>query len=177
MLLVTKVKINGKTEKMAKDSQTGKELKPVRAPYVLKRTPQRVEHAGQEYLVDKIVDRMNQGHKLSLAIALEYPDVPKASYASIATKVKKHPYFIAYKELSLKLIHDKSAALQQNMLDLAFNSRSDMIKYSATKDSLDRIHGEAGKDAAADKPAMVFNFSFGDNPPAKPRVIIEGETA
>lgn len=163
---------------MAKDSQTGRELKPVRAPYTLKRTVQRLEHNGQEYLVDKIVDRMNQGHKLSVAIALEYPDVPKASYASIATKVKKHPYFIAYREASLKILSDKGAALQQNMLDLAFNSRSDMVKFSATKDAMDRVYGEAGADEDSKKPAMVFNFSFGDAAPkTAPSVFIEGETA
>ncbi|MGV9002389.1 MAG: hypothetical protein ACOH18_05555 [Candidatus Saccharimonadaceae bacterium] len=148
---------------MATNSQTGKRQLPAKAPYSLKRTVQRLEHGGQEYLVDVIVDEMNKGHKLSQAIKNCYPDVPAPTYSAIATKVKKHPYFVAYKEVSLKLISDKSAALQQNMLDLAFNSRSDMIKYSATKDSLDRIHGEAGKDNGAEKPLLVFNFSFGGN--------------
>lgn len=146
---------------MPTDSNSGRKIQPERKPYALKRTVQRLEHNGQEYLVDVIVDTMNQGHKLTQALRICYPDVPPASYSALATKVKKHPYFIAFKEVSMKILNDKGAALQQNMLDLAFNSRSDMVKFSATKDAMDRVYGEAGKDDSADKPLMVFNFSFG----------------
>ena len=159
---------------MATDSNTGKQLKPVRQPYALKRTVHRIEHGGQEYLLNDIIERMNGGLKLSLAIQQAYPNLPKPSVPALATKVKKHPYFQAYKDASLKVMQDQGAALQQNMLDLAFNSRSDMVKFSATKDAMDRVYGEADS-GEAEKPVMVFNFAFGDNAPKKHTTIIEGE--
>lgn len=166
---------------MAKDSQTGKDIKTPRAPYALKRTVHKFEHGGQEYIVDNVLEIMSQGYKVSQAVKIAFPNVPKESYPALTTKIKKHPYFVAYKEASLKLLTDKGAALQQNMLDLAFNSRSDMVKFSATKDAMDRIFGEAGAEPTDDKPSMVFNFSFGGQQPATVRVdpstIIEGETA
>lgn len=154
--------------------------KPEKKVYTLKRTVQRVEHNGQEYLVDQLVDKMNEGHKLSAAIKICYPTLPPASVAPLMTRVKKHPYFIAYKEASMKILNDKGPALQQNMLDLALNSRSDMVKFSATKDALDRIYGEADATPKDVTPVMSFNFSFGGNAPIKqvtvdPDRIIEGE--
>lgn len=160
---------------MATDSNTGKDLKQVRQPYTLKRTIHRVEHGGQEYVVNDIIDKMSKGHKLSAAIQIAYPIIPKPSVSALATKIKKHPYFQAYKDASLQLMQDQGAALQQNMLDLAFNSRSDMVKFQATKDGLDRVYGEANE-VGGDKPTMVFNFAFGTPAPAQPpRVVIEGE--
>lgn len=144
----------------------------------MKRTIHRVEHYGQEYIVDEVLEQMNQGLKLTAAIKTAYPMVPKESVVSIAAKVKKHPYFQAYKEASLKLLHDKGAALQQNLLDMAFNARSEMVRYSATTDAMDRVFGKKDEDTSDNKPTMVFNFSFGDNtpPPKVTTQIIDGET-
>lgn len=160
---------------MATDSNTGKQIKPVRPPYQLKRTIHRIEHGGQEYTVNEVIELMSKGNKMSTAIQIAYPNLPKLAVAPLATKIKKHPYFQAYKDASLKLMENQGAALQQNMLDLAFNSRSDMVKFQATKDSLDRVYGEA-TELGGEKPTMVFNFQFGDNPPkVEARTVIDGE--
>lgn len=153
----------------------------IKKPYALRRTIQRVEHNGQEYLVDKIIDTMNEGHKLSQAIKINYPDLPKASVAPLMGRIKKHPYYIAYKDASMKILNDKGPALQQNMLDLALNSRSDMVKFSATKDALDRVYGEADATPKDITPIMTFNFSFGGSAPVQqatidPDRIIDGDT-
>lgn len=143
----------------------------------MKRTVHRIEHYGQEYVVDEILELMNQGMKLSAAIKAAYPVLPKASVAPLAAKIKKHPYFQAYKDASLKLLHDKGAALQQNALDLAFGARSEMVRADMTKDLMNRVYGSAEEAADAAKPTMVFNFSFGNNsqPQKVTKEVIDGE--
>lgn len=120
-----------------------------------------VEHSGFRYEVDKICNIIDTGVEPKDALRTLYPTLPPKAIAPILAKVKKNAYYIARKDLEMNIVAAKGPELQQNLLDLAFNSRSEMVKYSATSDALDRVYGKKDQQEA-DKPQFVFNFSFGD---------------
>lgn len=141
-------------------------------------------YSGFVYDVAEIADYLDtNGGKLKDAVAALHPDIPKQSILPICTKLKRHPYMLARKDASLALLKSQGPKLQQNMLDLAFNSRSEMVKYNATKDGLDRIFGAAEDTGGGnEQPTFVFNFNMGGKEPTaaeraeSARKVIDGET-
>lgn len=142
-----------------------------------KMSKQTVELAGFQYEVDKICNVVDEGVELKDAIRTLHPTLPPKSIPKIVAKVKKHPYYIARKDLELNILAAKGPDLQQNLLDLAFNARSEMVRANTTVDALDRVYGKKDQQEA-DKPQFVFNFSFGD-PTGKSavpdKIVIESE--
>lgn len=134
------------------------------------------DHLGFRYDTKQIVSQLKDGTKLPDAIRRLYPATPTASIPHIATKVRKQPYFIAYKEAKTEILNNAGPDLQQNMLDLAFKSRSEMVRFSATDAAMKRVYGNETEEQGP-KPTMVFNFSFGAGAPSQPdtKVIIDGD--
>lgn len=121
---------------------------------------QTIDHNGFQYEVDKICDVMDAGLDDKSALRSLYPSLPPKSVAPILHKVKKHSYFIARKDLKLNIIEAKAPELQNNLIDIALDGRSERNRLDATINALDRIYGNA-KDDDAKQPQYVFNFSFG----------------
>ena len=126
------------------------------------RVVQQFTHYGQLYSVYDLCEAMDAGVKPKDAVRKLYPSTPKESIGSIVKKLKLHPYYLARKDIQLSILKEKGADLQMNLLDLAFNARSEMVRYSATSDSLNRVYGEKNQDDGDDTPKFVFNFNMGD---------------
>lgn len=142
-----------------------------------KHSPQIVEHSGFEYDVREIYKYLDGKTKVGVAILRAYPkikDNPK-HVSAVAAKVRLHPYFKARKDATLDIIASRDADLQLNMLDLAFGARSEKVKYDATKDSLDRIHGTSDDGAGNGAPVLIFNFDMSGGGPQKPVRRVVGE--
>lgn len=126
-----------------------------------RRVRQEFTHLGFLYSVTDLCDAIDAGMKPKDAVRHLYPSTPAASLSRVVSKLKKHPYYIARRDIELAIIREKSADLQTNLLDLAFNAKSEMVRYSATGDALNRIHGDSADDKTDDKPRFVFNFNMG----------------
>lgn len=137
-----------------------------------------LEHGGQQYELDKISELVEAGMKDKQAVMQLYPTVPKASLTSLLTKVRKHPYYIARKDVNIAIIREKGPELQQNLIDIALEGRSERNRLEATIDALDRVYGKAEEEN--EKPLMVFNFSFDNSGNASKNKqhseVIDGET-
>lgn len=118
-----------------------------------------LEHGGQQYEVDKIYDLVDAGMNEKQAILSIYKTIPKESLNSLILKLRKNPYYMARKDVSLAIIKEKGPELQQNLISIALEGRSERNRLDATIDALDRVYGKAEEDAIA-PPNMVFNFSF-----------------
>jgi hypothetical protein len=137
-----------------------------------------LEHGGQQYELDKISELVEAGMKDKQAVWQLYPTVPKASMTSLLAKVRKHPYYIARKDVNIAIIREKGPELQQNLIDIALEGRSERNRLEATIDALDRVYGKAEDEN--EKPLMVFNFSFDNSGNASKNKqhteVIDGET-
>ena len=136
-----------------------------------------LDHGGQQYEINKICDLMDGGLDEKSAIRTLYPTVPAASMKYLVPKVKKHPYYVARKDLKMNILAAKGPELQENLLHIALEGRSERNRLEATNSALDRVYGNA-KDEEKNKPQFVFNFSFGGKTetPKLTTEIIEGET-
>jgi len=137
-----------------------------------------LEHGGQQYELDKISELVEAGMKDKQAVLQLYPSIPKASVNSLLIKVRKHPYYIARKDVNIAIIREKGPELQQNLIDIALEGRSERNRLEATIDALDRVYGKAEDEN--EKPLMVFNFSFDNSGNASKNKqhseVIDGET-
>lgn len=142
-------------------------------------TKQEVNHNGFVYDLTEVIDYAEEnGVKLKAAFQAIYPKTPLPTVTAIMPKINKHPYVLARKDASLALLKRKGPDLQQNMLDLAFKSRSEMVRYNATKDGLDRVYGQAEDPNAGEKaPTLVFNFNMSSGQAPDVRKVIDGETS
>lgn len=120
-----------------------------------------IEHSGYQYEVDKVLAYVDAGMSEKQAVRQAYPELPAKSVQPLLSKIKKSPYYIAKKDVETSILAAKGAELQNNLLDLAFNARSEMVRLGATDSGLDRIYGK--KEEELQIPTMTFNFSFGDN--------------
>lgn len=136
-------------------------------------TKQTIEHSGFQYDVAKIAEYVEAGMPEKQAVREAHPTVPAKSVAPILAKVRRHPYYLARKEARLAILENKGPELQQNLLDLAFNARSEMVRANTTINALDRVYGNQAADDA-EKPTFVFNFSFG-NPTGQPPEPVQAE--
>lgn len=144
------------------DDDTPQKDKPTRFQQLARRVRQEFSHNGGLYSVTDICDQIDQGLKPREALARLYPSTPKASYSRIIQKLKKHPYYIARQDIQTAILKEQGANLQMNLLDLAYNSKSEMVRYSATSDALDRVYGEKDGDKGGEEmPKLVFNFNLG----------------
>lgn len=134
-----------------------------------------IEHGGFQYDVRQVVELLKVGFKEGQAVKSLCPEIPKAAIPSVVNKIKKHPYFVAYKDIQLSILKDKGPDLQQNLLDIALDGKSERNRMEATMNALDRVYGAEKNEPT--KPNYVFNFSFSNSSePAKTRTaVIEGE--
>lgn len=133
------------------------------------------DHLGQQYEVDKICEKLDDGVKPKDAVKQLYPTVPAASIKNIVLKLKKHPYYLARKDMEVSIIKNAGPALQANLIDIALNGKSERNRLDATNSGLDRAYGNAKEDDAK-APQYVFNFSFGGNsshPKTQERKVID----
>lgn len=141
-------------------------------------TRQIVTLNGFEYDVRQLCGLLDTGFDLKAAIKQLYDTLPADSVPKVAAKVKKHPYYVARQDLQLNIIKSKGAELQQNLLDIAFEGKSERNRLEATNSALDRVYG--GTDDTANtgpaKPTMVFNFSFGATPVKPTSVTVTNES-
>jgi hypothetical protein len=138
-------------------------------------TKQTIDHAGFQYEVDKIYSYVAAGMKESDAVHQAYPALPKKSIAPIIQKVKKHPYYLARKDMELAIMAEKGPELQQHALDLAFNARSQMVQADMTKFAIEKVY-KTDQNSDPNKPQFVFNFSFGnagDKPDTPDRIVVD----
>ena len=136
--------------------------KPTRLQQLPQRIRQEFTYNGGLYSVNEICDELDKGTKPRDALAMLYPTTPKGAYTNIIKRLKKHPYYIARQDIQTAILKEQGANLQMNLLDLAYNSRSEMVRYSATSDALDRVYGEKDGDKGNDEsPKLVFNFNLG----------------
>lgn len=126
-----------------------------------KKIRQEFTHVGFVYDVTDICQAIDEGRKPVEAIKSLYPSVPKASLPHLVRKLKKHPYYIAKQDLETAILKEAGPKLQMNLLDLAFNARSEMVKFSATDSALDRVYGKEDETSQGEAPALVFNFNLG----------------
>lgn len=133
-----------------------------------------IEHSGFRYDVQKVVDTMmSENIKLPEAVRYHNPNIPESSMNAIGVKIRNSPYFLAYKKAKTEILNAAGPALQANMLDLALNAKSEMVKFSATDAALKRVYG-ADADEKPIQPGIVFNFSFGGQQvPAAAQVVKE----
>lgn len=139
-----------------------------------------IEHGGYQYDVKQFVEIAKSGIKENQAVRSLCPTVPQASINPILIKLRRHPYYKAYKELQLSILKERGPDLQQNLLDIALEGKSERNRLDATVNALDRVYGADKNEPTT--PNFVFNFSFGGSP-AKVRSvesrasneIIEGE--
>lgn len=141
---------------------------------------QEVEHLGFVYDLRDICSKVEAGMKLRDAIEATYPDTPAARVKSLATKINKHPYYVARKDVSLQIIREKGGDLQQHALNLAFGARSEIVQADMTKDLMNRVYGDAGKADDGETPTFVFNFDMRTGPVSAKTTdsrgnVIEGE--
>lgn len=136
--------------------------KPTRFQQLAKRVKQEFTYNGGLYSVNEICDALESGLKPRDALAKLYPTTPKLAYPQIIKRLKKHPYYLARQDLQLNVLKEEGARLQMNLLDLAYNSKSEMVRFSATDSALDRVYGEKDGDKGSDEsPKLVFNFNLG----------------
>ena len=139
------------------------ENKPSRLENLPSRIRQEFTYNGGLYSVTDVCDEIDAGLKPRQALEKLYPTTPKASYTKILTLLKKHPYYIARQDIQTSILKEHGAKLQMNLLDLAFNAKSEMVRYSATSDGLDRVYGEKDGDKGGESmPSLVFNFNLGN---------------
>lgn len=140
-------------------------------------TKHTIDHSGFQYDVDAVIKLTDEGMKEKDALRAAHPELPGKSVAPVLAKIKKHPYYLARKEARLSILEEKGPELQQNLLDLATGARSEMVRYSATSDALDRIYGKKD-DEKSETPSFVFNFSFGGAPTPPVKVdaqVVDGD--
>lgn len=135
-----------------------------------------VVNTGFEYEVDKFCDALDAGLEPKIALRSLYPTLPPKSIAPILAKIKKHPYYIARKDLELNIVKAAAPELQMNLVNIALNGRSERNRLDATTDALDRIYGNATEEQAQ-MPQFHFNFSFGANTAEnRPKVSLDDGT-
>lgn len=143
-----------------------------------KYSKQEIEHNGSVYDVVEIYKHIAAGNKPFQSVVLAYPELRNNPLHAkkVAAKVRIHPYFKARKDATLDIIAARDADLQLNMLDLAFGARSEKVRFDATKDSLDRVHGAADDGSMnKERPILVFNFGVTDGTPQKAVRRVVGE--
>lgn len=138
-------------------------------------TRQLVTLNGFEYDVRQICGLLDSGFELKAAIRHLYKTLPEASIPTVVAKVKKHAYYIARADMQLNILKAKGPELQQNLLSIAFDGRSERNRLDATNSAMDRIYGNADKQEDAGKPQFVFNFSFGGGATPQPTVTVEND--
>lgn len=131
-----------------------------------------VDHGGFQYDIRQFVELLKTGFTEGQAVRALCPTVPKAAVNNVINKLRKQPYFVAYKDLQLSILKEKGPDLQQNLLDIAFEGHSERNRLEATVNALDRVYGADKNEPTV--PNYVFNFSF-NNKKEPSRVIVEGE--
>lgn len=136
-----------------------------------------VPYNGLELDVKAICDLIDEGMEAKSAIRTIHPELPGSKTAPALAKVKKSVYYLARKDLKLNILEAKGPELQENLLKLATEARSEMVRFSATDSALDRIYGKKDTEVQ-DKPQFVFNFSFketGSDGRVPDRVVVDSE--
>lgn len=133
-----------------------------------------VPYTGLELDVKAICDAIDEGMDAKDALRSVHPELPGSKVAGALQKMKNSPYYLARKDLKMNILERKGPELQENLLKLATEARSEMVRFSATDSALDRIYGKKGGEEG-EKPQFVFNFSFTGNDQTPPRVTVESE--
>ena len=136
-----------------------------------------VPYNGLELDVKAICDLIDEGMEAKSAIRTIHPELPGSKTAPALAKVKKSVYYQARKDLKMNILEAKGPELQENLLKLATEARSEMVRFNATDSALDRIYGKKDTEVQ-DKPQFVFNFSFketGSDGRVPDRVVVDSE--
>lgn len=134
-----------------------------------------VPYNGLELDVKAVCDLIDEGAEAKDALRSVHPELPPSKVAAALQKVKKSVYYLARKDLKLNILEAKGPELQENLLKLATDARSEMVRFNATDSALDRIYGKKDEQGG-EKPRFIFNFSFGDPTGATPsRVTVDSE--
>ena len=134
-----------------------------------------IPYNGLELDVKAVCNLIDEGIDAKDALRTVHPELPGSKVGPALSKLKSSVYYKARKDLQMNILEAKGPELQQNLLKLATEARSEMVRFSATDSALDRIYGKKDQEAQ-EKPQFVFNFSFKDTG-SDGRVVVDAEVS